>query len=224
VRYRVGGQHTVKANPEGVVWMRALVLSPCLDLRSALLTVIQAGAAFVPDAVPEEGLSSIRHDLASAAFSKLPEYEGVARQEGEICVLDAGSGGYPAIRRLRDELAAAVHTAGVGITGLDSWHPDDISVQRYRAGAAGITPHRDRKRYRSLVAIATIEGTAAFTLCKNRNGDPALTWQASQGSLVLLRGPGLAGTADDRPLHTVKGPAAGQRTSIGFRMNTTAAA
>jgi hypothetical protein len=203
---------------------RLPVLTPCLDLRRALRTVTQAGAAFVPDAVPEEGLSAIRQDLAGAAFRKLPEYEGVARQEGEIFVLEAGSGGYPAIRRLRDELAAAVHTASTGSTGLGSWYPNDISIQRYHTGAAGITPHRDLKRYRFLVAVATIEGTAAFTLCKNRDGDPAVTWQANQGSLVLLRGPGLAGTADGRPVHTVKGPATGQRTSIGFRMDATAAA
>jgi hypothetical protein len=208
--------------PVSALYSRLPVLSPCLDLRSALRTVAQAGAAYVPDAVPQAGLSAICQDLALAAFGKLPEYEGVARQEGEIFVLDAGSGGYPAIRRLRDELAAAVHRASAGITGLDSWYPDDISIQRYRAGASGITPHRDRKRYRILVAVATIEGTAAFTLCKNRTGDPALTWHASQGSLIFLRGPGLAGIADGRPLHAVQGPATGQRTSIGFRMDTTA--
>ena len=218
------GSTPARANPKGVIWVQAPVLSPCLDLRSALLTVTQAGAAFVPDAVPEEGLSAIRQDLAPAAFRKLPEYEGVARQEGEVCVLDAGSSGYPAIRRLRGELAAAVHAASAGITGLASWDPSEISIQRYHTGAAGITAHLDLKRYRFLVAIVTIEGTAAFTLCKNRNGDPAVTWQANQGSLVLLRGPGLAGTADGRPLHAVKGPATGQRISIGFRMDATAAA
>ena len=41
---------------------------------------------------------------------------------------------------------------------------------------------------------------------------------------ILLRAPGLGGIEDGRPLHAVTGPVRGQRTSLGFRMDTSAPA
>jgi hypothetical protein len=84
----------------------------------------------------------------------------------------------------------------------------------------GITPHLDLKRYHYLVAIITADGTAPFTICKNRAGDPLTIWAAAAGSLVLLRAPGLDGIDDGRPLHTVSGPDSGQRISVSLRMDT----
>jgi hypothetical protein len=82
-------------------------------------------------------------------------------------------------------------------------------------------PHLDLKRYHYLVAIITAHGTAPFTICKNRTGEPLTTWPATAGSLVLLRAPGLDGLDDGRPLHTVSGPATGHRISVSYRMDTT---
>jgi hypothetical protein len=117
---------------------------------------------------------------------------------------------------------ALVRRDAAEIPGCADWRPNEISIQRYQPGALGITPHLDLKHYHYLVAIITAAGRAPFTLCKNRDGDPLTTWAASAGSLVLLRAPGLDGTDDGRPLHTVSGPPVGQRISISYRMDTSA--
>jgi hypothetical protein len=189
------------------------------DLRHAVRTASETGAAFVPDVLVADDLAPVAGELASAELEPLEAEHGVARQEGSIFVLTGDFPGYPAVAGLRDTLAAAIRGTGSDIGGLDRWYPNEASIQRYDAGALGITPHLDRKRYRYLVAVVTVEGAAEFTLCANRDGDPLDVWQVSAGDLVLLRGPGLAGAEDGRPLHSVRGPAAGRRTSIGFRMD-----
>jgi len=198
------------------------VLSLDADLPGGLRATASdgAGAAFLPDALPAEACAWIVGELASARFSHLQEHEGRARQEGEILVIRNRLRDYPAIRRLRRELVNAAHEAADEIAELASWEPNEVSAQRYRADSLGITPHLDLKRYRYLVVIATVQGTADFMLYKNRQGDLVTTWRAEAGSLILLRGPGLGGIEDGRPLHAVAGPVQGQRTSLGFRMDT----
>ena len=113
-----------------------------------------------------------------------------------------------------------VHQQGSEIEGLCRWCPNHAWVQRYRPGSRGITVHKDLKRHGLLVAVFTLEGSAAFTVCKNRAGDARMSWAAGPGSLVLLRGPGFDGTEDDRSLHAVGGPGSGQRVSLTFRMDS----
>jgi hypothetical protein len=191
--------------------------APHLELRTALRSVQQTGAAFIENALPGELCSRIAEEAATATFERLPEHEGQVHQDGELFVLTAGLGAYPEIKDLRDELTHAVRRDGTDIAGLSDWAPGEVSIQRYRTGTTGITPHRDLKRYRTLVAVFTIEGNATFTLCANRTGEPLAQWPTRTGSLVLLRAPGLGGIEDGRPLHAVTGPIAGQRISVGFR-------
>ena len=40
-----------------------------------------------------------------------------------------------------------------------------------RAGALGVSPHVDSKRFAVLVASFTIEGSARFALCQTRAGE-----------------------------------------------------
>ena len=87
---------------------------------------------------------------------------------------------------------------------------------RYHAGSLGITPHRDNRRYRHLIAILTVQGSASFTLCADRDGTILDQWHTVPNSLVLLRAPGLAGAADSRPFHTVGGPTNDTRISLTF--------
>jgi hypothetical protein len=129
---------------------------------------------------------------------------------------------YRAIERLRTALNAQVSVHADGIDGLGQWRPNHVSVQRYPPGALGITTHLDRKRYHYLVAVFTVEGCAPFIWCRDRAGTSEAVWHAGPGSLVLLRGPGLAGIEDGRPLHTVTGPPVGRRVSVTFRMDSRA--
>jgi hypothetical protein len=194
--------------------------TPALDLRPALDAVRSTGAACVERALTDAFLGELRAEADAISLEPLPSHEGRARQEGEIHVIHGTPRGYPAIQRLGAELVDLVHDHGAEIPGCTDWLPNEISIQRYHPAAVGITPHLDLKRYHYLVAIVTADGTAPFTICKNRDGDPLTVWPATAGSLVLLRAPRLDGIGDGRPLHAVTGPTNGDRVSISFRMDT----
>lgn len=196
------------------------VFQPGLDLRRALETVRTHGAAFIEHALANAFLEQLRREADAVPYEPLAAREGRARQEGEMHVIHGATGNYPAIDHLRAELVKLVHTQGADIPGCSAWQPNATWIQRYHAGALGITPHLDLKRYHYLIAVITADGSAPFSLCKNRAGDPLTTWTAGAGSLVLLRAPGLDHADDGRPLHAVSGPPSGQRISVSYRMDT----
>jgi hypothetical protein len=191
-----------------------------LDLGDALARTAGQGAAFVPEAMTAAFLQRLQPELEPGPFRALPEEIGPVRQQTEGFELRGRPPGYPRLAELRGALGRAVREQGGGIRGLASWRPNEISVQRYRGGGVGITPHLDGKRYRRLVALFTTVGTAQFAICRDRAGELLEEWETFPGSLILLRGPGLAGMRDGRPFHRVSGPQTGWRYSVGFRMDT----
>ncbi len=187
-----------------------------LDWATLLCDVTEQGAAFAARAVRRPFCDQLADELRDGPYQPVEPLIGPVRQEAEsfeapVRELDR----YPVLSSLCEELVRQVHQHGV-----PQWVPNEVAVQRYQPGSVGITPHRDQRRYAQLVAVITIAGSAPFTLCRNRAGDPIRTWQADEGSLVLLRGPGLAGDPDGRPMHLVGGPTGTPRTSIGIRMDT----
>lgn len=188
-----------------------------LDWSTLLLEVTEHGAAFVAPAVRRPCCDQLAAALAAGPFEPVEPVIGQVRQEAESFVVPAGQleRRYPVLGNLCQELVRQIHTHGMA-----EWTPNEVAVQRYQPGSIGITPHRDQRRYAQLVAVITVAGSAPFTLCRNRAGDPIRTWRAGEGSLVLLRGPGLAGEQDGRPMHLVGGPTGTPRISIGIRMDT----
>ncbi len=92
---------------------------------------------------------------------------------------------------------------------------NDLIVQRYAAGCAGITPHRDHLRYENLVVIVPLSGAARFFLCAARDGRESREIPAPPGAAVMMRAPGFGGSRA-RPFHTVREIAA-ERLSFGLR-------
>lgn len=92
---------------------------------------------------------------------------------------------------------------------------NDLMIQRYRAGSAGITPHRDHIAYRGLISVITLSGDCRFAICQDRRGSSARSVPAPPGWLLLMRGPGLFGR-NDRPFHFVD-RFAQARVSLGLR-------
>ncbi|MDQ4011087.1 MAG: alpha-ketoglutarate-dependent dioxygenase AlkB [Actinomycetota bacterium] len=187
-----------------------------LDWSTLLHEVTAQGAAFAAHAVRRPVCAQLAAELRDGPYEPVESVIGQVRQETEsfevaVAELDR----YPMLSSVCDELVRRLHEHG-----LPQWMPNEVSVQRYRPGSVGITPHRDQRRYAQLVALITIAGSAPFTLCRSRDGDSLQTWQVDEGSLVLLRGPGLAGDPDGRPMHMVGGPTGTPRTSIGIRMDT----
>lgn len=193
-----------------------------LGWSTLLRMVAEQGAAFAQRAVCQLCCSQLMAELDGAPFEAVAPEIGQVRQEAEYfdVSVERLKPQYPALADLCDELVGQVHRYG-----MPQWLPNEVAVQRYQPGSLGITPHRDQRRFAHLIAVITIAGSAPFTLCRNRAGDPIRTWQASEGSLVLLRGSGLAGPGDGRPMHLVGGPTGGiPRMSIGIRMHSAVAA
>lgn len=193
-----------------------------LDWPALLDAVLDSGAAFAPGALTEPFLEQLAAEVTGLPFAAVePVVGGRVRQEAGACVIgEPDLDDHPALASLRTQLARVLHHHGARVPGLTQWLPDEVCVQRYEPGTLGVTPHLDHKRYTGLVAIVTVAGAADFTLCQDRAGNPIETWNAGAGSLVLLRGPGLGGVADGRPLHMVAGPVDGHRVSVGIRMDT----
>lgn len=202
---------------------RTSALTPGLDIACLLHVVDGAGAAFIDGAVNEAFRQQLEIELSSGSFEPMPSKEGRARQEGQVFRIRDDFRAYPHVEQLRRELACLIHAQGDTVAGVRDWEPNEVHVQRYRAQALGITPHLDLKRYRVLIAIVTLVGSARFTVCKDRSGTPLKQWEVTPGSLILLRAPGLGGEDDRRPLHAVDGPRSGHRISITYRMNSLAA-
>ena len=202
--------------------MQALV--PYLDLRHALLRVATSGMAFVEKALNHDCCRCLQHEIQSEAFEQLPSEIGPyrVREDADLFrITEANLHNYPTVREVRRELISRVHADGHGIDGSDRWFPNDIAVMRYRPGSIGVSPHRDGLRNHYLIVIVTSQGSAPLVHCVNREGTIIEEWETIPGSLALLRAPGFAGAeGDDRPFHAVRGPAAGWRYSLTFRMNT----
>lgn len=95
---------------------------------------------------------------------------------------------------------------------------NDMVVQRYHAGSAGITPHRDHIRYTSLVAIAVLQGAGRYCISDDRAGTRPRAVPGNAGRLILMRAPGFAGR-DDRPFHFLT-DIGEPRISFGLRHDT----
>ena len=191
-----------------------------LDLRPPLRATAAQGFAHVSHAVEGSFLRSLRRELERGPFQQFEGSFAQVRQEIEGYDVLEPMNGFPLVAELRDELAGLLRRNARGIAGLATWWPNEAGVARYRPGSIGITPHLDGKWYRRLVAVVTVNGTAPFTVCRDRAGEVIERWDAGPGSLTLMRAPGLAGYRDGRPFHTVEGPRRGTRSSVGFRMNT----
>jgi alkylated DNA repair dioxygenase AlkB len=196
-------------------------LTPGLDLRRALADTVATGAAFVPAALHEPFRARLLEEVERGPFVPMSEQAGSkgVRQQGERFAVGGDMRAHPFVHALREALVQGVRRHAALGAGLADWLPNDASVQRYRPGALGITPHLDGRRFRYLVAVVTVDGTAAFSLCADRSGTVLRRWDTVAGSLLLMRGPGLAGCADCRPLHTVAGPERHPRTSLTLRMD-----
>lgn len=147
------------------------------------------------------------------------EGERVVRQDFGICMtIAAESPLHALLRATSDVLEAAL--ARLNPRPLEPpLRLNDIVVQRYAPGSAGISPHRDHVRYVGLVALVPLAGDGQLYVCTRRDGANAYAVPAAPGDLVLMRAPGLHGRTD-RPFHGLRAITA-ERYSVGLRQDST---
>lgn len=160
----------------------------------------------------------------TAAAGRLPfrkatpvigEGERRVLQDFELTTQLGTDGPFHAVARALEGLTAEA-LASMPAPPLDPPPPfNDLIVQRYPVGSAGITPHRDHVTYRDLVALVTLSGRARLFLCDDRSGRGEREIPMPPGSLVLLRAPGFGGR-EDRPFHLLR-DVTETRLSLGLR-------
>ena len=97
---------------------------------------------------------------------------------------------------------------------------NDIAIQKYLPYSSGISPHKDHKKYISVIIIVTLSGKSKFYLCKNRDGRNAQVVDDTPGNIVILPATGFKMINNNfvRPIHFVSDITDG-RLSIGLRQN-----
>ena len=97
---------------------------------------------------------------------------------------------------------------------------NDIAIQKYLPYSSGISPHKDHKKYISVILIVTLSGKSKFYLCQNRDGRNAQVVDDTPGNIVILPATGFKMINNNfvRPIHFVSDITDG-RLSIGLRQN-----
>ena len=200
------------------------VLASRLDLlqvSSSISTLPRVGAVACPclDVSEAKALVSVVDQLeyrpakAITGSDNAPVY-----QDFDLCY-DIPSG--HSLWEFAQVLEQALTSALAGAEVDSECYPlrlNDLIVQRYPPGCAGITPHRDHVRYGFLIAIILLTGDGYFGICDDRQGNESREIDFKPGDLLLMGGPGLIPNFR-RPFHFVNGVTDWRRT-IGLRYDT----
>lgn len=197
---------------------------PDLAIKAALHIAAEVGAARVPSFLPEAERARLLALCERLEYRPQPEQVGLVRQEMDLQILrpeDLRRQAAGPLRAVLDRYLGALRrlAAEPGRAWLAEAAPNEIYVQRYRPGSAGITSHRDEKRFVRLIAIVSLGAPVEFRTSLERNGPPLAQFPVESGDLVLLRAPGFGRRPDRRPFHAVSGPESGVRYSVTFRVN-----
>lgn len=95
---------------------------------------------------------------------------------------------------------------------------NELSLQLYEKGSAGITPHLDGKSCVNLICVFVLKGKARFAICEDRSGKNPIQLDATPGNVIILRAPGFL-HSDFRPFHFVT-DITEQRIVFGLRQKT----
>ena len=175
--------------------------------------------------LPEELRLILVAEAPTLAFRRarpvMGEGERAVYQDFDLTVDFPAASPYRAVAAAVDR-AIAVAAARIDPSPLPpGFCLDDLILQRYRAGSAGITAHRDHLRYRGLVAILVVSGDGRFRLALDRSGAGAHGVAAAAGDLLLMRAPGFAGS-QARPFHSLS-DITRERLSFGLRWDSSRA-
>ncbi len=95
---------------------------------------------------------------------------------------------------------------------------NDMSLQKYRKGSIGITPHKDGKSRINLICVFNLIGKAEFAICDNRSGANPKFLDTMPGNVILLRAPGFFHSTF-QPFHFVRNITE-ERIVFGLRQKT----
>ena len=192
-----------------------------LEVSSSISTLPRVGAVACPclDVSEANALVSVVDQLEYRPAKPITGSDNApVYQDFDLCY-DIPSG--HSLWEFAQVLEQALTSALAGAEVDSECYPlrlNDLIVQRYPPGCAGITPHRDHVRYGFLIAIILLTGDGYFGICDDRQGNESREIDFKPGDLLLMGGPGLIPNFR-RPFHFVNGVTDWRRT-IGLRYDT----
>jgi hypothetical protein len=198
--------------------MSICLLPESLDLDRILSELASPGATSVP-LLPENLRLELLEEAKKHTYEPEPEEVGsgdrlVRQQMATIEDFPQGS----LFLQLRDAIQETFDEGLVKVgpypfTSIFQFN--DLSLQKYRAGSLGITPHRDGLKFINLICIVVVGGQGRFFVCSDRSGNDSLEIDAEPGRAIFLRAPGFMG-GNDRPFHYLT-EVTEERYSFGLR-------
>ncbi len=188
------------------------------DMAEALARMAREDAVSLPLLGPQ-GCRGLVEAARSLPFRRatpvIGEGDKAVHQDFDLCYSIPPGGPFHSVATALERLLAEALAKIVPPVLTAPPVLNDLIVQRYAAGSAGITPHLDHLRYEDLVIIVPLSGSARFFLCAARDGREPREIPAPPGAAVMMRAPGF-GDSRARPFHTVKEITA-ERLSFGLR-------
>jgi hypothetical protein len=87
---------------------------------------------------------------------------------------------------------------------LKCYNPNEVTLQRYKLGMLGVTPHIDGLRYINIIAIFNLGGDADLSYCEGSRDGRKVKIDTTPGNVVLLKAIGYNGASKEvLPYHTV---------------------
>ncbi len=174
----------------------------------------------------EPGRWSLLEAAEALTYRRAKPYMGApgreVQQDFEICMaFDSGSAFMELAKQLGEHLRAAARTMSEPPL-TDELRFNDIAVQRYTPGSAGITPHRDFLQFRQVVVLIILAGQGRFFTCDDREGLNPVEVPAKPGDALLMQAPGFGGQTR-QPFHFLR-DITERRIIVGLRYDAKKAA
>jgi hypothetical protein len=194
-----------------------------IEAVAQIYEIGRCGGVRVPRCLAEAERLLLLHELKRMTFvpqkSEIPEYS-VQQNFSAVREFLPGS----SFLAVRQELEWYIRRTAKLFEGWSSsslftgtFHFNDLVAQRYAPVKWGITPHRDGKSKRNLIAVFVLEGDGRFCLCDDRAGTNPRELEAQPGDLILMRGPGFLGQ-NVMPFHFLRDITV-QRTTFALRQD-----
>ncbi|WP_282607269.1 hypothetical protein [Pelagibius sp. Alg239-R121] len=195
-----------------------LFASPPAEIAPYLERLRSVDALGMP-LLTETGRLSLLKAAEALPYRQAKPYMGApgkeVQQDFEICMEFDGNDSFSLLAdNLADQLrAAASLLPDPPLT--DALTFNDIAVQRYLPGSAGITPHRDFLQFRQVVILIILAGQGRFFACDNREGLNAAEVPVKPGDALLMQAPDFGGQ-NRQPFHFLR-DITERRVIVGLR-------
>jgi dihydroneopterin aldolase len=104
--------------------------------------------------------------------------------------------------KVADDLAEMLYRKSPAHQFATPLHFNEFNLQRYDKGSLGVTPHKEGKSCRNLIAVFILKGDAKYAICRDRSGSEPIFFDTTPGNVILMRGVGFYGR-NDQPMHFV---------------------